>query len=75
MRRFEIGKTYGAWDTAVPAITIIKRTAKTCWVKDDTEEWSMRVKEVNGFEEMTRSAVPAAWRECYTYSTRFDKED
>lgn len=36
MRRFEEGKTYQAYDTGVPEITVLKRTAKMVLVKNDT---------------------------------------
>ena len=73
---FETGKTYGAWDTGTPAVKIIKRTAKTATVEDNDlhEVWTMRIKtRDNGDEYMTDSRVPQAWREAYTYDTKFEQ--
>lgn len=71
---FEVGKMYGARDTATPAITIISRTNKTALVEDsDTGEcWRMRIKvHDNGNEYMADGRVPAALKERYTYEARF----
>lgn len=75
MNRFEEERLYGAWDTAVPDIKIIKRTAKMCLVEDTSTEsrFRMKIKVKGDDEEMTDSAVPASWRQCYTYSTMFLK--
>lgn len=76
MARFEVGKMYGAWDAAVPPVKVIKRTAKMCLV-EDTElgnQWRMMIKSYDGSEEMTDTSVPEGWRECYTYSTRFEQK-
>lgn len=72
-KRFEVGKSYGAWDSAVPEITIIKRTEKTCTVKNDTATWRMRIRETDEGEIMIDSSVPSQWRDCYTYDTRFEQ--
>ena len=72
-KKFEVGKSYEAQDTGVPAIKILSRTAKTATVEDtDTNEvWKMRVKaRDNGDEYMVDSRVPAAWRDCYTYESK-----
>ena len=72
-KKFEVGKTYGAWDTGVPHIEILRRTDKTIWVKNDCTEWSMRIKkDENGNEYVTDSAVPYNWQQCYTYDTAFE---
>lgn len=56
----------------IPPITIIKRTAKTCVVSnDDGAVWRMYIKEREDSEIMTDSAVPAKWRETYTYFAKF----
>ena len=73
-KTFETGKMYEAWDAGVPAIKIIKRTAKTATVEDEDVQtvWTMRVQTYdNGDEYMTDSKVPAAWRDCYTYEAKF----
>lgn len=77
MKQFEEGKIYGAWDTGTPAIKIIKRTAKMCLVEDTItgNQWRMKIKEKNGYEELTDTGVPQSWRRCYTYSTMFEQED
>lgn len=71
---FEVGKYYGAWDTATPPVKVIKRTAKTVTVQNEWDTWMMRIKvDWKGHEYVTDSKVPAEWRECYTYDTRFEK--
>lgn len=75
MSKFEVGCKYGTWDAAVPAVLIVKRTAKTAIVRDELGvEWRMMIRANEQGEQMTDSKVPQAWRECYTYDTRF-KED
>lgn len=76
MIKFEVGETYGAWDSAVPPIEIIKRTAKMCLVKNTEtgNTWRMKIKDMGDHEEMTDTCVPRNWRQCYTYSSKF-KED
>ena len=66
MKQFEEGKIYGAWDTGTPAIKIIKRTAKMCLVEDTItgNQWRMKIKEKNGYEELTDTGVPQSWRRC-----------
>ena len=87
MKQFEIGKCYGAYDAATPAIKIIKRTKKMCLVEDTLchKQWRMKVRlsrfslthpdDLSEYEEMTDTTVPTSWRECYTYSTRFETEE
>lgn len=75
MIRFEEGKYYGAWDSAVPPIKIIKRMTKMCLV-ENTEigtQWRMKIKDLEDHEEMTDTAVPQNWRQCYTYSSKFEE--
>ena len=83
MTRFEVGWSYEAYDAAVPAVKVLKRTPKTITVEDtDTGTvFTMRVKVyknalANGeeVEVATDCSVPAAWRECYTYVSYFCKE-
>jgi hypothetical protein len=76
MKRFEEGKLYGTWDTGTPSIKIIKRMTKMCLVEDSItgNQWRMKIKEKDEYEEMTDTAVPRNWRQCYTYSTKFEKE-
>lgn len=83
MTRFEVGWSYEAYDAAVPAVKVLKRTAKTVTVEDtDTGTvFTMRVKVyknalANGeeFETATDCSVPAAWRDCYTYVSYYGTE-
>lgn len=74
-KRFEVGKTYGAWDSAVPHIQVLRRTEKTIWVRNDCSEWSMRIKiDDSDNEYVTDSSVPYNWQMCYTYDTAFEDE-
>lgn len=75
MKRFEEGKFYGAVDTAVPPIEILKRTEKMIQVRNDYCTWRMRIKvDWKGTEYATDSSVPYAWRECYTYMAKYETE-
>lgn len=75
MIKFEEGKCYGAWDSAVPPIKIIKRLAKMCLVEntETCNRWRMKIKDLGYHEEMTDTAVPRNWRQCYTYSSTFEE--
>lgn len=75
-KKFEVGKSYEAQDTGVPAIKIISRTAKTATVEDEDihNVWKMRIKtRENGDEYMTDSKVPVRWQDCYTYEAKFNR--
>ena len=78
MFKFEVGKSYGAGDTATPHITILKRTAKTCVVtNEEGNTWRMRLKEYEheDTEALTDSAVPESWRECYTWYAKYEDRE
>ena len=75
MKQFIVGHEYGAVDTAVPPITVIKRTDKTITVVSEmyTSPKRMKIKKwANGNEFATDTTVPYSWQECYTYSTEYD---
>ena len=68
MKQFEVGKYYGAIDSAVPPIKVLKRTKKMILVSNDCNTWRMLIwLDEQGNECVTDSCVPANWRECYTY--------
>lgn len=69
MSRFEVGSAYQAYQAEYGAVTVLRRTDKTIWVKsDDGIEWSMRVKhDKEGNEYAVDTSVPSRWREAFTY--------
>ena len=69
-KKFEIGKTYDAYQREFGNITILKRSEKSIWVRNNTGiEWRMRIKKDNlGNEFAVDSLVPRKWRDAFTYS-------
>ena len=41
---FEVGKCYGWEHDGLPEVEILKRTAKTIWVRNESNKWMMRVR-------------------------------
>ena len=69
MRRFEVGKQYEPYQTEYEAITVIRRTEKTIWVKHSQAEWMMRIRvDADGNEYAVDSTVPKKWRDAFTYT-------
>lgn len=79
-KKFEVGKTYEAYQREYGAIKILRRTDKTVWVCNDNGElhpltWAMRIKhDEDGNEFVQDSAVERKWREAFTYSAKWEKE-
>lgn len=69
MRKFEVGKTYDAYQKEYGNITILRRTEKTIWVRNgDGNDWYMRVKrDGSGNEYAVDSVVDKKWRDAFTY--------
>lgn len=75
MARFEVGKTYGANDSGIDSITIIKRTDKSIWFRNslgNVVRQKIHIDE-NGDEYTTDSYVPEKWREAYTHRAKFEE--
>ena len=75
MARFEVGKTYGANDSGIDSITIIRRTDKSIWFRNAAGSMvrqKVRVDE-NGDEYTTDSYVPEKWRDAFTHSAKFEE--
>ena len=79
-KKFEVGKTYEAYQREYGAIKILRRTDKTVWVCNDglganAYKWAMRIKQdADGDEYVVDSAVERKWREAFTYSAKWEKE-
>lgn len=72
MAKFEVGKTYEASLADLSLITIIKRTSKYCYVKNDNgNTWRMLIRENDGNEYMIDSSMPDKWRPAYTYNAKY----
>lgn len=69
MTKFEIGKTYWAYQKEYGSITILKKTDKTISVRSDCNiEWRMKIRHTaNGSEYAIDSSVPMIWRDAFTY--------
>ena len=67
---FEVGKTYNAYQKEFGTITVLKRSEKSIWVRNNTGiEWRMRIKKDNlGNEFAVDSLVPRKWRDAFTYT-------
>ena len=75
MARFEVGKTYGANDSGIDSITIIRRSDKSIWFRNSSGN-VVRQKihiDENGDEYTTDSYVPEKWREAYTHCAKFEE--
>lgn len=69
MKRFEVGKQYEPYQAEFEAVTVIRRTKKTIWVKHSQPVWSMRIKtDADGNEYAVDSTVPKKWRDAFTYT-------
>lgn len=74
MYTFKEGKSYEAGDDGISPVTVIKRTSKTCLVRNDIGTiWRMRIKVLGDSEIMTDSTVPEKWRGAYTYYAKFEQ--
>ena len=70
---FEVGKSYEANMADLSTITVIKRTPKFCYVKNDTgNTWRMLIREKDDSEYMIDSSVPKKWQPAYTYNACFE---
>lgn len=69
MKKFEIGKKYDAYQREYGYITILRRTDKTVFVRNDNGiEWRMKIRHYNdGSEYLVDSAVEPKWRDAFTY--------
>ena len=73
MKQFEVGHSYGAFDSSLGRITVLKRTAHYISVRNDYgTEWRMKIRECEGrnasrFEIAFDSAVGSKWKEAFTY--------
>lgn len=73
---FQVNKTYGAMDSGLDPIRIMKRTPK-CVVAttNGMNRFRMVVKTDSiGNEYVTDSSVPMKWREAYTYSAILEQK-
>ena len=69
MKRFEVGKTYKAYQEEFTPITVTGRTEKQITVKNDqgnTFRMMVRIGK-DGNEFVIDSKVPASWKDAFTY--------
>ena len=67
-KRFKVGKSYEPYGCGFDPIKVIRRTEKTIWVDNGTNQWRMRVKtNMAGDEYVVDSVVPVRWRDAFTY--------
>lgn len=70
--RFEVGKKYECCDSGISPVEIIKRTKKTCMVRNDIGTvWRMLIRVYKDSEFMTDSKVEKKWQGIYTYYAKF----
>ena len=78
MKQFEVGHSYGAFDSGLGQITVLKRTAQFITVRNDYgTEWRMKIRKCEGkngdrFEIVFDSAVGRKWVEAFTYYSTFE---
>jgi len=79
MKRFEVGKHYGTFDSGLDPVKVIKRTAKFITVRNPMgNEWRMKIRECEGkngcrFEIAFESRISTKWREALTYSAMLEE--
>ena len=75
MARFEVGKAYGANNSGIDSITIIKRTDKSIWFGNSSGNMVRQKIHIdeNGDEYTTDSYVPEKWREAYIHRAKFEE--
>lgn len=74
MKRFEVGRTYGAFDTEVTPITVERRTEKSLFFRRDGRLFRQKIHtDEEGYEYTYDSSFPASWRQAYTHSAMFEK--
>lgn len=79
MKRFEVGHSYGAFDSGLDLIIVLKRTAHFITVRNYCgDEWRMMVRECEGkngsrFEIATDRSMGNRWRDVFTYSAMLEE--
>lgn len=75
MKRFEVGKTYGAFDSGIDPITIERRTEKSIFFKGNKGKLCRQKVYVDsdGNEYTYDSYVETRFRQAYTHSTLFEE--
>lgn len=75
MKMFEVGKTYGAFDSGIDPITIERRTKNSVYFignRGHIVRQKIHV-DADGVEYTYDSYVPLGERENYTHSARFEE--
>lgn len=73
---FEVGNFYYNADGSFYPIEVLKRTAKTVWVRNSSSKWKMRINHYdNGEEFVVDSLSPVRWRWLYTYDSSSEEKD
>lgn len=74
-KKFEVGKTYEAYQSEFDAITVERRTDKTLWVDNGQCRWRMRIRiGADGDEYVVDSAAGRKWADAFTFSAKWEKE-
>lgn len=74
-KKFEVGKTYEAYQREYDAITVERRTDKTLWVHNGSCSWRMRIRvDADGDEYVVDSSAGRKWADAFTYSAKWEQE-
>lgn len=79
MKQFEVGHSYGAFDSGLDPITVLKRTAHFITVRNYYgTEWRMKIRECEGkngsrFEIAIDGSARSKWREAFTFSAMLEE--
>ena len=76
MNKFEVGKVYGAYESGIDPIRVLKRTDRMCLVTNGHKPWRMLIRQDGAEDEcMYESHVSKLAQEMYRWSTKFEEKD
>ena len=76
MTKFEAGKSYKWYQEEYGGFKVLRRTPRTITASNDEATWRMyTIIDDNGDEWVIDNRVPRTWREAFTCSANWIKED
>jgi len=78
MKQFEVGHSYGGFDSYLSPITVLKRTAQYIFVRNNYGmEWRMKIRECEGkngsrYEYVVDSSAGRSWKEAFTFAASLE---
>lgn len=76
MTKFKVGKSYEWYQKEYGCIKVIRRTPRTITVTNGNGNWKMLIfHDENMDEYVVDMSVPKSWRDAFTCSANWIKED